>query len=505
MNTTALRWIGLALALVAAYLSNSLLSMHAAGKSDLGLLAGICGKDGEGCNKVVASRWGVFPPAPADETADPIPPPNGAATGNADGTTAGAGAGEASARAPSRSGIPVAALGLFYYILLAVYLGLIGRPSWPVRKLHKVILGVNAVGILGSLIYICIMLFAIGDSCILCFGTHLCNFILFPILWKIRPDEPKFPVEGGGLVKPVLPFPDTRLAATSLLLVFALCYGQWNSYRALSGGLEGGQVAELEASLKTMNAELESMATLRSDYGSLKDQIAALAKLEFDNEELRAKLEKVNEFAEDVEKIDAAWIGQEKLELGIRPDDARIEVELNSAGRTGRKMQLTVFSDLECPNCAKFHDFLLAELLPLFKGHLEVVFKHYPGSIHPNALPAAKALEAARQQGGNEKFWAMHEYLHARWENLAAVDYTQAAIAIGLDPTRFTSDMSSSVTTQRLNGDMMKAFKDLGIKGTPAVFLNGRPVDRLFRSNIGWWKIRADTLRRAREQSKQPW
>ena len=127
MNTTALRWVGLALALVAAYFSNGLLGMHAVGSSDSGILAKICGEKAIECNKVVNSRWGVFPPGPAEKT-------DSAKNESAGGESAGTPEEEKAPRPDSsRKGIPVAALGLFYYIFIAVYLGLIGWPSWPCR------------------------------------------------------------------------------------------------------------------------------------------------------------------------------------------------------------------------------------------------------------------------------------------------------------------------------------------------------------------------------------
>jgi len=207
-NPKILRWTAFALALVALLLSSQLLDMHARGTSDPGLLGKLCGPESVGCDKVITSRYGYFPFAPEGVSGEEL-----------------------------RDGrIPVAALGLFYATFLAIYLGLVGSPTWPVRRLHTAVLGVVAVGVLGSFTFLGIMWGVIGHTCPLCLGTHLCNFAVAFLLWRLRPTEPGFPQEGEGLVQPVLPFPDPRLGIALGLLVLAVCAAEWHSYRAVRAG-----------------------------------------------------------------------------------------------------------------------------------------------------------------------------------------------------------------------------------------------------------------------------
>lgn len=474
MNPQLFRWIGLGLALVAALLSLSLLGLHARGTSDLGLLAGICGEDGASCEKVISSRWGYFPPAeaaPADpeaaETDAPVAAPEGS--------------------------IPVAALGLFYALVLAVYFGVVGQPTWPVRRLHTVMVVVNLLGVLGSLFYIAIMFFAIGATCVLCLAVHLCNFLILPVLWQSRPEEPTFS-DGEGLTRPVLPHPEPRLAIAALLLLVGLSTAGWYRYRATYAESQVSQVTALEEQLAQLQQEFETPG----EDADLRLEIEAL-QLELE------RYEQLSELAEDVERLDALHLSQDQLDLGLRPDDPRI------ARGPGLGMQLVIFSDVECPNCGKFDELLRAEILPLFNGHLEVIHKHFPLSKNPNALPAAKALEAARLQG-NDKFWAMHEILRARRGDLGAIDYAAVAAQVGLDVPRFMADREKAIITQRIGRDiqaLQAAYDTLGTdpkqRGIPAAFLNGRPVNRIIRSNPGWWKIKADVLRRARANNDQGW
>jgi protein-disulfide isomerase len=50
------------------------------------------------------------------------------------------------------------------------------------------------------------------------------------------------------------------------------------------------------------------------------------------------------------------------------------------------------------------------------------------------------------------------------------------ATAIGLDVERFRADLQAPATKARLDADR-KLADDLGVKGTPALYINGREYD----------------------------
>src|SRR4029434_8489749 len=70
---------------------------------------------------------------------------------------------------------------------------------------------------------------------------------------------------------------------------------------------------------------------------------------------------------------------------------------------------LVEYGDFQCPTCGLYHP-ILDELLSRYNGKLKLEYHHFPlVSIHPNALAAAIAAEAAAEQG---KFWEMHDMLY---------------------------------------------------------------------------------------------
>jgi len=141
-------------------------------------------------------------------------------------------------------------------------------------------------------------------------------------------------------------------------------------------------------------------------------------------------------------------------------------------GPEGATVTLVEFADFECPFCQHIAP-ELDELWEKKKTKLRFVFKFMPLSMHPRGGPAARAAIAAQAQG---KFWEMHHQLFANASRLEDNDLDGYASAIGLDLTRFHADMDSPATKARLDADR-KVADELGVKGTPTIFINGRQFD----------------------------
>jgi protein-disulfide isomerase len=138
---------------------------------------------------------------------------------------------------------------------------------------------------------------------------------------------------------------------------------------------------------------------------------------------------------------------------------------------------LEEFGDFQCPPCGLFHP-VLKTMEKEFGPRLRVVFREYPlVPTHAHALSAARAAEAA---GLQNKFWEMHDMLfetQKAWEDAENVQpiFEGYATKIGLDLAKFRRDSKSEAVEQRIFLDGKRA-RDLGVQGTPTVFLNGREV-----------------------------
>jgi formate-nitrite transporter family protein len=138
--------------------------------------------------------------------------------------------------------------------------------------------------------------------------------------------------------------------------------------------------------------------------------------------------------------------------------------------RGSRGPTLLIFGDYECPYTRIAYrsvQFLEAEGVSF-----RFVFRHFPlVEIHPHALAAAEASEAAAAQG---RFWPMHDLLFRRQKELESADLERYADEIGLDVERFRRELEAHLHLDRVEADRSIALVS-GATGTPTIFLDGLP------------------------------
>lgn len=138
-----------------------------------------------------------------------------------------------------------------------------------------------------------------------------------------------------------------------------------------------------------------------------------------------------------------------------------------SHGPEDAPITVVEFSDFQCPFCARLAPTIHG--LPDRHADVRVVFRQLPLPNHPMARPAAAAALAAQRQG---KFWEMHDALFAREGRLDEGDLEEVAAEIGLDVAQWNADRADPAIEQMIAEDETLA-KQLGIRGTPASFVNG--------------------------------
>lgn len=156
--------------------------------------------------------------------------------------------------------------------------------------------------------------------------------------------------------------------------------------------------------------------------------------------------------------------------LAIQPDD-------HVAGNAEAAVVLVEYGDFQCPACAAAHP-LVSQLKAELGDQVAIVWRHFPlTAIHPNALSAARATEAAGRQG---KFWEMHDILFERqdeWSNASGAKslFEDYARELGLNPEQFTNDTNDPATSERVERDLDSA-QQLAVRSTPTFFLNGQLI-----------------------------
>ncbi len=140
-------------------------------------------------------------------------------------------------------------------------------------------------------------------------------------------------------------------------------------------------------------------------------------------------------------------------------------------GPADAPVTIVIFSDFECPFCARVNRTLEA-IKQAYPGQVRFAFKHMPLSFHRNAKSAAIASMAAHRQG---KFWEFHDKLFADYRNLNREKYIQIAEGLGLDSQRFQTDLEDPALQSFVEADMAYAAR-VGVRGTPSFFVNGRKL-----------------------------
>lgn len=139
-------------------------------------------------------------------------------------------------------------------------------------------------------------------------------------------------------------------------------------------------------------------------------------------------------------------------------------------------VKVVEYGDFECPNCKQAAP-AVKLLLERFEERVCYAWRHFPlTEVHPHALRAAQAAEAAGAQG---KFWPMHDVLFENQTHLDAHHLRAYAERLGLDMARYTAEMDDEIYLQRVRENMESA-RASGVRSTPTFFVNGRIHDVSF-------------------------
>ncbi|MGI8918113.1 MAG: DsbA family protein [Pyrinomonadaceae bacterium] len=138
-------------------------------------------------------------------------------------------------------------------------------------------------------------------------------------------------------------------------------------------------------------------------------------------------------------------------------------------GNPAATTTVVVFTDLQCPACAELHP-IVERLIGVYGERIKFVIRDYPLNQHKEAMMAAVAAEAAREQG---KYW---EYVAILFQNQSALQVDKLkeyATRLKLEQAKFDQALLSDRLKEKVQRDQMDGSK-IGVNGTPAIFINGR-------------------------------
>jgi protein-disulfide isomerase/uncharacterized membrane protein len=326
--------------------------------------------------------------------------------------------------------IPIALVGAGYFMVLGVWVALVGRLP---GRLHHACLGPALLAMVGSadsayLIYV--MGSKLHSWCGFCLAAHGLNFLLTIGLWV-----------------------------------------QWG------WGCRDSDQAEVEAAASAQLWKVPALAMVTA--AMLGVTLAAVFGLTF-------MLMLYQSMAWEVAKVQQDEQYQQWKFGQMAPQEVALRIDDPVLGSPAAPHTVVMFGDFQCPVCAGT-DKTLKQVQQALGGRFRLVFKHYPLNRACNAAMeagkaghafgclAAQAAEAARRVGGNDGFWKMHDALYANQNDLDEKPYARLAEGAGLDVAAFQRMFTDPHTRERIEQDAAEGHS-LGVKGTPTIFLDGRKV-----------------------------
>ncbi len=391
MGKCAFRCLRLAMVLLALTglgLSCYLLYLHY-GTRQGGLAKRLCGGSFD-CAAVLQSRWGYF-------HLGPVP-------------------------------IPIALLGMGYFVVLAVWLITVGR--LPGRLHHSCVAPalLATVGALDSGYLIYVMGERLHTWCGFCLAVHAVNFLLFIGLWTqwaggcgVLSDEELAAARARQIWKvPALAMANAVLIGVTLLALFGFGF-----------------------MFKMYYTAAWEVAKVQQDAGYQRWKYSQTA-----------------------------------------PTHLPLTAGAPVIGVAHAPHTVVMFGDFQCPTCAET-DRMLKKVQEAMPGEFRLVFRNFPlnhacnqaidkgKAGHAFACMAAEAAEAARRLGGDEAFWRMHDELYKNQRRLDEKPYSELAKDIGLDPDALAAEMFDPTIHDQVEQDAALG-KKLGIEAVPVIFLDGR-------------------------------
>ncbi len=358
--------------------------------------------------------------------------------------------------------LPVAFLGLAYFVAIGVWFVFVGSPRPIGAGWHHLVLAVAFGAGAVSRFYLGLMALRRAPWCLGCAVVHVINFLLLAAISQLSAAEPKPDSIAAAMSSPeqVIAMTLAPREATGVI-TFALI---------IIAGLFAFRRAHL-----IMAQHMSQMQPYKAQLTSLQENPQFLLR---------------------------EFLALPQQHIPPHPGELAVDGEL----------PLDVFTGFECPSCYCKWVTLESQIADTFSRRIRVRIRHYPlcsecnnavqGRKHPNACQAAYAVEAAKLQGGETAFKQMHDLLFAHRQTLGPQTYPRLAMQMALDPDRLLRDMQGDAVRRIIAFDVALA-KELNVTGTPTVFLDGRQITELIQTSMFFQTI-GQTYLAARARKHDP-
>jgi protein-disulfide isomerase len=172
------------------------------------------------------------------------------------------------------------------------------------------------------------------------------------------------------------------------------------------------------------------------------------------------------------------------------PSNTETKLSNHVIGKNTDGVKLVEYGDFQCPACGQYYQ-PVKQVKEKYGDKISFQFRNFPlFQIHPNAIAASRAAEAADMQG---KFWEMHDKLftenytqqvarsqggsYGTWVDSSSPETQFEAYAkeLGLNVEKYKTDFKSTTVNNIVQSDLREGNK-LGVQSTPTFFINGKKI-----------------------------
>ena len=175
---------------------------------------------------------------------------------------------------------------------------------------------------------------------------------------------------------------------------------------------------------------------------------------------------------------EAAGEEAQAADVKVADNVERFKVPVTSAqpakGPKDALVTIVEFSEFQCPFCARVLP-TMKQIQDEYGDKVRIVWRNNPLAFHQNAKPAATLAMEAYEQGGDDKFWEVHDLLFANQKALGRAQLEDYAQQAGLDMEKVKKALDEDSHAKVISEDQAVA-NQFGARGTPYFFINGRQL-----------------------------
>ena len=156
----------------------------------------------------------------------------------------------------------------------------------------------------------------------------------------------------------------------------------------------------------------------------------------------------------------------------------------NSSSESDEQATITIteYSDYQCPACGYYHP-IVKKLKEKYGDQINMNYKFYPLNSHRYAALAARAAQAAKNQG---KFLEMHNMLfqnQKQWSQSTnpGPTFVNYARELNLDIEQFRNELNSRETQEAVMKEKQEGRR-AGVRATPTFIIEGEQISSLPKS-----------------------